>query len=337
MNQSLQFHVKETTAQRLDEFLASRLGWLSRMRIANLIAQGACAVNESAAHVAGYHVRHGDLVRITLDEGAPTAMRPEALPLEIIYEDDHLLVVVKAAGMLVHPTRSVKTGTLANALTYHLNRLRIEPSAEEDLRSNISNLKSETSNPPSMVRPGLAHRLDRATSGLMVVAKHQRALSIMSRHFHQRRVEKRYLALTHGRVLADECLISAPIGRDAEAQPKWRVEMSGKPAETRLRVLERRDNLTFVELEPVTGRTNQLRIHCAHLGHPIIGDELYGADAAARLCLHAARLAFHHPANGEWMEFNSQLPAEIAKILSGSSCAWTTMGQPGTSNDDTPE
>jgi 23S rRNA pseudouridine1911/1915/1917 synthase len=320
MNQSLQFHISETSEQRLDVFLASQLGWLSRMRIANLLAQGACVVNDRAAH-AGYHVKGGDLVTITLDEGAPTAMRPEAAQLEIIYEDDHLLVVVKPAGMLVHPTRNVKTGTLANALAYHLNRMRIEtlvePSDKEDTLSEISNLRSDSPQPHSMVRPGIVHRLDRATSGLMVIAKHQRALSILSRHFHERLVEKRYLALAHGRVIENECLINAPIGRDPEAQPKWRVMESGKTAETRLRVLERRDDLTFVELEPVTGRTNQLRIHCAHLGHPIIGDELRGAatDDAHRLCLHAARLAFHHPANGEWMVFNSSLPAEIRNIL----------------------
>jgi 23S rRNA pseudouridine1911/1915/1917 synthase len=318
VNQSLQFHIDETTAQRLDEFLASQLGWLSRMRIANLLAQGACAVNDHVAQ-AGYHVRRGDLVSITLDEGAPTAMLPENVPLEIIYEDDHLLVVVKPAGMLVHPTRGVKQGTLANALAYHLNRLRIEDasesSAQAHLKFTVSNLESEVSNPPSIVRPGIAHRLDRATSGLMVIAKHQRALSILSRHFHHRLVRKRYLALAHGRVVEDQCLISAPIGRDPEGKPKWRVMESGKQAETRLRVLERRDSLTLVELEPVTGRTNQLRIHCAHLGHPIIGDELYTVDAAARLCLHAARLAFNHPANGEWMEFNSPLPAELAQVL----------------------
>jgi 23S rRNA pseudouridine1911/1915/1917 synthase len=332
MNQSLQFHIDETNAQRLDEFLASQLGWLSRMRIANLLAQGACAVNDVVAH-AGYRVRAGDAVKITLDDDTRTAMRPEAAPLEVVYEDDHLLVVVKPAGMLVHPTRNVKTGTLANALAYHLNRLRVD---DGKLRLEISNLKSEISNLPSIVRPGIVHRLDRATSGLMVIAKHQRALSILSRHFHQRLVEKRYLALVMGSVSKDEWLVNAPIGRDPEGQPKWRILETGKPAETRLRVLERRDGLTFVELEPVTGRTNQLRIHCAHLGHPIIGDEWHGGGAGRGLCLHAARLAFHHPANGEWMEFTSPLPARIAKILSGSGDALATMGQPDASNVDKP-
>jgi 23S rRNA pseudouridine1911/1915/1917 synthase len=287
------------------------------MRIANLLVQGACTVNDAPTH-AGYHVKAGDLVEITIDEGAPTAMNPEPLPLEIVYEDDDLLVVVKHAGMLVHPTRGVKKGTLANALAYHLNRLRI---AEFGLRNesearDLFNPQSAIHNPQSAwVRPGIVHRLDRATSGLMVVTKRQHALSILARHFHERLVEKRYLALVSGSVAEDECVINAPIGRDPEAKPKWRVLESGKPAETRLRVLERRGGLTLVDLEPVTGRTNQLRIHCAHLGHPIIGDEWHGGEAAQRLCLHAARLAFHHPADGAWMEFESVLPAEIAKIL----------------------
>src|SRR3982750_2266830 len=142
MKESLQFHIKETAEQRLDEFLASHLGWLSRMRIASLLVQGACTVNDCGAH-AGYHIKSGDLVRITLDEGAPTAMSPEPVPLEIVYEDEHLLVVVKPAGMLVHPTRGVKTGTLANALAYHLNRLRIGDWGLGIGASEISNLKSE--------------------------------------------------------------------------------------------------------------------------------------------------------------------------------------------------
>ena len=330
MKESLQFHIDGAPEQRLDEFLWARLGWLSRMRIANLLIQGACTVNDAAAH-AGYHIKSGDVVKIELDDGAPTAMTPEPVPLEISYEDDHLLVVVKPAGMLVHPTRGVKRGTLANALAYHFNRLRIaefglgNERRSPGLLNPPSEIRISQSKNPQWVRPGIVHRLDRATSGLMVVTKRQRALSILARHFHQRLVEKRYLALVTGCVAEDECLISAPIGREPEGQPKWRVMLSGKPAETRLRVLlrssRRRDGggggMTLVELEPVTGRTNQLRIHCAHLGHPIVGDEWYGARSAeeTRLCLHAARLAFHHPANGAWMEFASPLPAEVAGML----------------------
>ncbi|HJQ71469.1 MAG TPA: RluA family pseudouridine synthase [Blastocatellia bacterium] len=299
MSQTLQFLIDEERAgRRLDEFLASELVALSRMRIANLIAAGACVVNREQAGP-GYHLRPGDLIEITISSGPPTSMDPEPIPLEILYEDANLLVVVKPSGMLVHPTRSVKRGTLANALAHHLN-----------FKFEISDLKS-------IVRPGIVHRLDRDTSGLMVVAKTQRALSILSRHFNRRLVRKRYVAIVEGSVSADEGAISAPIGRVADARPHWRVTEEGKPAETRFRVLERRGAATLLELEPVTGRTNQLRIHCAWAGHPILGDRLYSNTSAERLCLHASELAFHHPAGGEWMEFHSPMPPDITKVLRG--------------------
>lgn len=293
MSERFQFHAGEGDGgARLDQFLAARLPNLSRMRIASLVAAGACAVNGAAAH-AGFKLRTGDAVEIAFDEAAAEgAMTPEPIPLSVIHEDDDLIVVEKPAGMLVHPTRSVKTGTLANALTHRLNR------------------DSQT-----LVRPGLPHRLDRATSGLMVVAKNQRALTILARHFHRRIVEKRYLALVHGRVREDELTISAPIGRVEDAWPKWRVTEVGREATSRLRVIERRASLSLVELEPITGRTNQLRIHCAHAGHAIVGDDWYGSTADVRLCLHAARLAFNHPTGGRPVEFASPLPAEIKSLL----------------------
>jgi 23S rRNA pseudouridine1911/1915/1917 synthase len=229
-------------------------------------------------------------------------MTPEPAPLEIAYEDEHLLVVVKPAGVLVHPTLGVKRGTLANALAYHLNRERIDEGAADS---------NSTSVMESFVRPGIVHRLDRETSGLLAVAKTQRALSRLSQHFQRRLVEKRYVAVV-GRVVADgELTIDAPIGRDESARPPWRVAEDGKRAETRLRVTARGARRTLVELEPVTGRTNQLRIHCAHAGHAIIGDAPYGGEPHARLCLHASRLAFRHPATNEPVEFVSDAPAEL--------------------------
>lgn len=278
----------QAAGARLDDYLAGQLTSLSRMRIARLLAEAACAVNDCHAH-AGWHVKAGDAVSVALSgEEEAGAMMPEALPLDVVYEDEQLLVVVKPAGMLVHPTKSVKSGTLANALAYRLNRARLQGA--------------------EVVRPGLVHRLDKATSGLMVIAKTQRALSILSRHFHQRLVEKKYLAVLTGRVVADELLLTQRIGRDENSWPKWRVADDGKAAETHLRVLDRRGPVTLAELEPRTGRTNQLRIHCAAIRHPIIGDDLYGGEPSVRLCLHAARLAFHHPAGGRWMAFSSSPP-----------------------------
>jgi 23S rRNA pseudouridine1911/1915/1917 synthase len=311
MEQRLQFSISsyEAVDCRLDRFLASRLGWLSRMRINTLLLQGACRVNKDVA-APGLHLRLGDVVEIVLDDEGPTAMTPEEIPLDVIYEDDHIIVINKPAGMLVHPTRHEKTGTLSNALAYHLNRSVLEGRAAS-LIENDEPLK-ESESVRTIVRPGLVHRLDRATSGLMVATKTERALSILTRHFHRRLVEKRYLALVRGCIQEDLMTINAPIGRDAAAHPKWNVYESGRPAETRLRVVERRASATLVELEPVTGRTNQLRIHCAHIGHAIIGDDWYSKDASAsRLCLHAARLNFHHPRGGDWLEFSSPLPEEM--------------------------
>jgi 23S rRNA pseudouridine1911/1915/1917 synthase len=301
--EQLEFQVEEAYEdERLDRFLASQIGWLSRMRINSLLLQGACRVNKEVA-APGYHLQARDRVEIIIDESGPTAMTPEDIPLEVLYEDAHLLVINKPAGMLVHPTRTEKSGTLSNALAYHLNRAGLEESNASGGRNAFA------------IRPGLVHRLDRATSGLMVVATTARSLSILTRHFHRRLVEKRYSALVHGRIEADELTIDAPIGRDASVHPKWNVSADGKPSETKLRVVERRARSTLVELEPVTGRTNQLRIHCAHIGHAILGDDWYARDTVPRLCLHAGLLGFHHPRGGEWLEFSSPLPAEFLHLF----------------------
>lgn len=285
----------EDAGLRVDEFLAKRLGQLSRMRIAKLIANRCCRIGGRIVE-SGQKVRPGDVVEFEVEELGPNSMTPEPIPIEIAYEDEHICVVVKPAGLLVHPTKHVKSGTLANALTYHFNKSR----------------------QGELIRPGIVHRLDRETSGLMVIAKTERALSVLSRHFRRRLIEKRYLALVSGRVSEDEGVISAPIGRDPSEKPHWRAIEGGKPAQTRFRVLERIDRrASLLELEPMTGRTNQLRIHCAHIGHPIFGDEKYGGPAGpGRLFLHASRLVFYHPAGGRArMEFASPLPDELRGFL----------------------
>lgn len=309
MTEPVRFSVEEVSAgRRLDEFLAERVAALSRMRIAGLLARGACAVNGEAAD-AGRRLRAGDVVEVESHDDAPNSMTPEPAPLEIVHEDEHLVVVVKPAGVLVHPTRGVKRGTLANALAYHLNRTLIDESGA------LVDQPSASGAPRAFVRPGLVHRLDRDTSGLLAVAKTQSALSRLSQHFQRRLVEKRYAAVVGGLVAGDRLTFDAPIGRDEEARPRWGVSESGRAAETRLRVLERRAPRTLVELEPVTGRTNQLRIHCAHAGHAVVGDTLYGGEAHGRLCLHASRLALRHPATNKWVEFVSEPPRELLSAL----------------------
>ena len=311
MSQSFQFHIAaEDAGRRLDEFLASRFGGLSRLRLANLVKAGACLINR-AVMPAGWRLAAGDVVDITLDEAPPTAMEPEAIGLDILHEDEQIIVVVKPAGLLVHPNKGAKRGTLANALAYHLNR---------DYYSATAHLAAPAHGEAHhLIRPGIIHRLDRATSGVMVIAKTQRALSLLSRHFHRRLIAKRYLAMVAGAIGEDAGQWQAPIDRRAEKQPHWWVSAGGKPSVTNFTVRERLTDVTLLELEPVTGRTNQLRIHAAYFGHAIIGDEVYGdavtSAAASRLCLHAWRLAFHHPLTGEWMEFAAPLPDDFAQLI----------------------
>lgn len=313
------FHIDQKDAsQRLDEFLAARFGSLSRMRIANLIEAGAAEVNGEKAR-AGYRTLPGDSVQLIFADDASGAMSPEPLPLEVSYEDEQLLVVVKPAGILVHPTKNVKRGTLANALTYHLNRSRIENGKWTlyDIAARQESGVSDAANSAPVIRPGLVHRLDRETSGLMVVAKTDRAMRVLSRHFRKRLVEKRYFALIIGALDAESGSIEAPIGRDPDQEPQWRVMDEGKPAKTNFKVINRFNDGTLIELEPVTGRTNQLRIHCAHIGHPIAGDKMHGRNQELenRLCLHASVLAFHHPVNGDWMIFTSAVPDQMQEIV----------------------
>lgn len=288
--------------RRLDEFLEARFPQLSRMRLRAAIARGGCLVNGRIAD-RGVRLRAGDTVRVAVDTTVPTAMRPEPLPVQVLYEDAWLAVVVKPAGMLMHPTRNVKTGTLANALAWLWNPHLRCPDQSGELGP--------------VIRPGFPHRLDRDTSGLLVVAKSPVALRKLSRAFGRREVEKRYTALVAGRVASDEFEVNAPIGHTSEEKPHWRVLEGGKPALTRARVLERKQVVTLVELEPLTGRTNQLRIHCAHAGHPILGDVLYGGPPAPRLCLHASVLGFQHPETGQPLRFVSEPPTGMLALFDG--------------------
>lgn len=299
MTEKLQFTIVENRKRnRLDRFLFGQINELSKIFISNRIDAGFCRVNGEIA-ARGRQLQAGDSIEIQIDLTARTSMTPEDLPLEIIYEDDEIIVVDKPTEMLVHPSKNQKTGTLLNALAYYLNR--------ESIKSAIFKKRS------AFVRPGLVHRLDRKTSGLMVVAKTSNALSFLSRHFQKRLVEKKYLAVASGIVAEDAGTICAPIGY-YEEEKIWNVKAEGKAAETRFRVLERNSETTLLELEPVTGRTNQLRIHCAAMNHPIVGDDPYAGAPFSRLCLHAARLCFYHPVTNERLAFESAAPFDVAEF-----------------------
>lgn len=274
--------------QKLGDYLFDNLRELSKMYLRELIKTGRCEVN--GTHVnSGYRLRERDFIEVEADLSRGTAMRPENISLDIVGEDDEIIVVNKPAEMLVHPSHRENSGTLLNALSFYLNE-----------------------NSSKLIRPGLPHRLDKQTSGLIVVAKTAKAHRILSSHFMRKRVKKLYLALVEGIVESDAGSINAPIGRHAEIK-YWGVKDGGKSSETRYVVRERFDDTTLLELEPVTGRTNQLRIHCETLGHPIVGDVRRGGRGFSRLCLHAWRLAFPHPSSGERVEFQTDVPSDFAR------------------------
>lgn len=300
----------EHAGTRLDAVLASHLAEVSRATIQKAIQQGDCLVNEQMTK-ASYKVRAGDEIQLDLPEAAPLTAAPENIPLDIVYEDDELIVINKPAGMVVHPGAGVQSGTLANALVYHFNQL-----------SQANSL-----------RPGIVHRLDVGTSGLIVVAKTDRAHQHLATQFEARTTEKHYTALVYGVVKDEAGRIDAPLGRD----PRNRVKMAvrpvgqGREALTLYRVVERFADFTLLDVEIKTGRTHQIRVHLAHFKHPIVGDVTYDGgrgnsvkDARMRSAiekfgrpfLHAASLRFIH-LNGEQMAFAVPLPDNLQGHLSG--------------------
>jgi 23S rRNA pseudouridine1911/1915/1917 synthase len=291
-----QFQITETTRKnRLDKFLYREINAVSRMYLYYLISDGKCTVDGRVEN-RGYHLLEGETVEIEIDTGADTTVLSESIPLSIVYEDAEILVINKPYGMLVHPTKGVRSGTLLNALNYYLNFT-----------------ETGKPKPEKFIRAGLVHRLDKKTSGLMVVAKNPLAHKNLSRHFQRRLVEKKYYAVVEGRIKGDSGTINAPIGRNAEER-FWYIAADGKPAESHFQVIERFADATLLELEPVTGRTNQLRLHCAYIGHPIIGDDKYGGREFERLCLHAYKLSFHHPNGNRRLEFETELPTDFPKF-----------------------
>ena len=288
-----QFQVESGLGRiRLDDYLFARFGSLSRMYLRELVRSNQVIVNGDYPNI-GTRLRANDFIEISVDMSRGTAMQPEDIPLDIVYEDESIIVVNKAAGMLVHPTHRDKNGTLLNALTFHLNERYLTQIRKDAKR----------------VRPGLVHRLDKETSGLMVIAKSVAVHRKLAREFMKKRVQKKYFALIEGVIENDTGTIESPIGRYAEKK-LWDVKEDGKSSVTRFRVIERFVDASLVELEPITGRTNQLRIHSASIGHPIVGDVQRGGRRYERLCLHASRLSFRHPQTTSQLEFETEIPPE---------------------------
>lgn len=273
---------------RIDIFLAEHFqGAYSRTYLQKLINDKFVSVNGSACKT-NHKIAAGDEIEITLPAPKSSVIQSEDIPLEIIYEDKDLLVVNKPAGMVAHPGAGVKSGTLVNALLSHCKDL-----------SGIG----------GTLRPGIVHRLDKDTSGIMLVAKNDFTHRALAKQFKQRKVERKYAALVGGIVKFDNDEINLPIGKNPKDREKMSVEFAGsKEAITRYKVLKRFSDTTQLEITPITGRTHQIRVHMKAIGHPIVGDTKYGGASAGRQMLHAKWIRFYHPALKKYMEFSCPAP-----------------------------
>ncbi len=290
------FFQKGRNPERLDLFLSRESG-LTRAKIKNLLSDNKIFINGGTAEKAGILLKGGEKLEIALPEPESSELKPEAIPLDILYEDKDLLVINKPAGLVVHPAAGHWEGTLVNALIYHFNQL-----------SSIYPL-----------RPGIVHRLDKDTSGLLLIAKSDKAHLQLSKQLKSREIKKDYAVIVHGRISQNEGIIDQPIGRHPKDRKKMAVVSSnGRDAVTRFKVLERFKNNTFLECRIETGRTHQIRVHLSNMGYPIIGDSLYGSkkdDLAARQMLHAWKIQLAHPITFQPVKFEAQLPDDFQKTL----------------------
>jgi 23S rRNA pseudouridine1911/1915/1917 synthase len=293
----------EEAGERLDRAIAVHLPDISRSYAAALVDAGAVGVNGSPASKTSYKLRPGDTIRVEIPVPQPSGLQAEAIPLKVLYEDDDLLVVDKPAGMVVHPAPGHSGGTLVNALLAHV------PGIELDMGDEA--------------RPGIVHRLDKDTSGLMVVAKRRAAHDNLSRQMAARTMLKEYLAVVAGTPRPPGGIIDAPIARDPRDRQRMAVVPNGRHARTRYATERDLGRYTLVRATLETGRTHQIRVHMASIGHPVLGDPVYGKrtlkDAAAlgltRQFLHAQSLGFTLPSSGEWREFVSELPEDLRAVL----------------------
>lgn len=285
---------------RLDLYLVQERKDLSRSFIQKLIADGSVTVNDVPAK-SSLRLKRGDVIVMVIPPPPELSLRPEAMPLSVVYEDDDVLVIDKPANLPVHPGPGHASGTLANALLAYCPQL-------DEMDDSL--------------RPGIVHRLDKDTSGLMMVAKNEAARRKLSLAIKERQVVKRYLALVVGCPQPEAGTIDAPIARHPVRRQKMAVVPGGRPARTHYRVLRRFPQgrgrgYSLLEVTLETGRTHQIRVHMAHIGHPLVGDSVYGrqVDFVGRQFLHAHRLGFRLPSSGEYREFRSELPDDLRRAL----------------------
>ncbi|MCE9615179.1 MAG: RluA family pseudouridine synthase [Lentisphaerae bacterium] len=289
---------KEGAGNRLDLWVETRVPELSRARIQALVKRGLITVNGQSAK-AHLKIRPGMTVRVVVPPPEPLALTPEAIPLDILFEDRDLIVLNKPAGLVVHPAAGHPSGTLVNALLHHCHDL-----------AGINGTQ----------RPGIVHRLDRDTTGVMVVAKHDHAMQALAEQFKAGVVHKQYVALVHGVPTPDTGTIESLIGRSRHDRKKMSATPShGRRAVTHYEVAEVLGDLARLNLRIETGRTHQIRVHLTHIGHPVVGDATYGSRrataGATRQMLHAASLSFYHPKSGKRLTFEAPLPADMVALL----------------------
>ncbi len=288
----------EAAKDRIDKYIKSRLGEeFSRSQIQLWIENGDILVN-GASIKANYKIAEGDVITLTVPEAEPVEIVPEDIPLDVYYEDSDVIVVNKARGMVVHPAPGHSSGTLVNALMFHCK--------------DLSGINGE-------LRPGIVHRIDKDTSGLLMAAKNDKAHASLAAQLKEHSVTRKYYALVHGNVSHDQGTVDAPIGRDPQDRKMFTViERNSKEAITHFQVTERFGDYTLLELKLETGRTHQIRVHMKFIGHPLVGDPLYGRSKGIKMsgqALHAAVLGFVHPSSGEYLEFSAPIPEDMEDLL----------------------
>jgi len=301
MMQLLKFSVDEAlNGERLDVAIAASLEEVSRSYIQKLIETGMVKINGEACFTKKQKVTLDDEIEITLPEAKEIEAKAQDIPIDIVYEDDDIIIVNKAKGMVVHPAAGNEDGTLVNALMHHC-------------KGNLSSINGK-------IRPGIVHRIDKDTSGLIMVAKTDVAHRSLASQLEQHSITRGYNAIVYSNFAEDEGTIDAPIGRDPKNRTKNVVtDLNSRRAVTHYKIIERFGKFTHIEARLETGRTHQIRVHMAHIKHPIVGDTVYGPNkkvfGVETQMLHAKLLGFVHPKTGEYMEFESELPEDFLKVL----------------------
>ena len=316
---------------RLDAFLASQIEDWSRSRLQHLIVEHSVRVNRKWSKPS-YQLKEGDEIEVELKQPLIENFTPEDIPLNIVYEDDAIIVINKPAGLVVHPAFGSPSGTLANAIGFHLEKGRTgeREKGRTDDESSSRPFSPSPFLPYSPCRPGIVHRLDKGTSGLIVVAKNESVREKLAKQFHDREVFKSYIALVHGVVKDEKGKVEEPIARDPRQRKKMGVVQGGRNALSIYRVRKSFERFTLLDVEIKTGRTHQIRVHLSHINHPVVGDETYngGRDKTVadvriraaiaklnRVFLHAEQLGFYHPTTNEWMKFKAEMPDELNQLI----------------------